>query len=113
MVAVDLVLPLQGCITPRTDGEAGVPAGAGLLEATDLGDVHRLLKVHLLHNVGGDEQIVGRQVKAHADLFQSQNGGSGLAPNDAAKIPGTDMALLGGSFVAEFAGLTDVKEIGG
>ena len=51
-----------------------------------------------------DQQVIGRQVKTNAEFFQGQDRWGGFAPGNIAKVSGTEIAPLGGSFIAELAG---------
>ncbi len=80
------------------------------VETADMCNGHWLTKGYLLPNHRGNQQIIGRQVKAHTELFQGEDRGRGFAAGDVSEVSGTEFTSLRSSLVAEFAGIAQSED---
>ena len=83
------------------------------VETADLHYRHRLAEGHLPPNGRGDQQVIGRQIKANAEFFQGQDCWGGFASGNAAEVSGTKVTSFRGGFIAELAGITQSEDGGG
>lgn len=109
VVAKILVFPLHRLFAPRAEREPG-RAGSVAITA-DLRDLQRPPIDKLPLRDRGDEQVIGRQTKAVAELFQRVDGGGGLAPGNGAQIARTEGTSFGGTFIAEVVGSAQIPDI--
>ena len=107
-VTVGLVFPLHGPAALRANREANY-AIIRTSEAANLGDRHGFPEGHLRPDLRGDQQVVGRQVKAGTEFFQRQDRRRSLAPGDVGKVSGAEIAPFRGGFIAELAGITQFE----
>ncbi len=83
------------------------------VETADMCYGHWLTKGYLLPNHRGNQQIIGRQVKADTELFQGEDRRCGFAAGDVAKVSGTELTSLRSGLVAEFEGIAQSEDGGG
>ena len=88
-VAVGLVFPFHSPSTLRADRETGKTLEE--VETADLYHRHGLAEGHLPPNGRGDQQVIGRQIKANAEFFQGWDRWCGFAPSNVAKVSGTEV----------------------
>ena len=79
-VAVMLVFPFEGFLALRTDWETGKAVGG--VKAADLSHRHWLAEGHFPPDRRRDQQVIGRQIKTEAEVFQGQDRWGGFTPCD-------------------------------
>lgn len=102
-----LVFPFHRYPALRANRKSG--GAAGPTETANLSHRHRLAKRHLPPNRRRNQQVIGCLTKTGAEFFKSENRWSGFASGNIAKVSGAEFALLRGSLIAKFAGITQFQ----